>query len=282
MPERGQRKQVPDANTRFTESPFHSFVQSANVARNLGGPPPVQYEYREHISACRSGDGDPSAFFGAFTTCNSAQFSQIPAESGPPLSAPWYQRTRFDTNVLHNLRRGSTEISGTPAPIDGTPNPRNTVRLESGFWVNTGTIDDPGRHGPSVWNISPLPNNPNSVWMQEATFFSAYNARIAVEVDGVAFEVFTSQKTRVKLTSARTGFIALGVFDYARPPATEPTIKLYTVGLKHAAIQYYGTFAPQVWHEISQPLDFNTDMFRFMVWGETPADWSARTGVPLI
>jgi hypothetical protein len=82
-------------------------------------------------------------------------------------------------------------------------------------------------------------------------------------------------------TYPTTGFIALGQIVYNEIDLGLPNGPFVVPStLTNVVVETSGQFAPGVWHNIAQPSAFNFFGYRFAIIGETPAQWTARTGIP--
>lgn len=263
--------------TSYDESEGLAFIESSHIQRNRSGPPPVLYEYRESLYVVRTVDADPNAFFNSWVHCRQMAFGIIPPSIGAPIGAPWFQRHRFESDSGNAGEAVGLTISGVPVPSDAVAT-GGALFDTVDTWRNW-----PG--GFTIWNQSPLPDNPNSVWLQNASFFSASNQRAKMlyeppDEDPREIMIYTSHKSRFKLVQARVGFTALATLRYGKIDTDgTPQALEYTIGIEPIILEFVGTYAPQVWHLIDQPAPFNSELVRFCVWGETPAEWSARTGI---
>lgn len=252
----------------YDESNGLNFIQSGHLQRNHGGSPPPTGFHNQTITIGRTSEGNVNALFDAYITCRLKSFADI--------SAP---------GMLPGVRSYNENDFPQPGMSVGDPC-IDTVRWETfagqPITFERGPVGCPG---PAALVVGAPPNiwNPAFFGGGAEIYYAAYNQEMYCGKKGdvsVKTKAFLSNKARVMLGAGfvdprvYNGFLARATSIYATDANGIRTINNMT-GI---VIEQIGPFAPNVWINIPQPLEFNVDVFRFLVLYETVAEWQARTG----
>lgn len=271
--------------TSFDESAGLVFRQSNHRQRNKVSS--SAFILFETINISRSSRHSNNAFFNAFVRCNEIDFSIIPPfipgnfVSGRTVGRYYMEADVKKVDTEDSLVGGNPRIlypMGTNI-IDSVPNGAlnetavppwyATIGFVPGF---LGRIITPQFNFDSIW--PPLVGIPSE---NVAFILSSFNvSSVEFEWTDDLFSFFQSQKTRFKLITPTVGFMALANFIYHEPFAGFPQVSWF----ENVVVESSGTYAPGVWHAIPFTTQFTTAKFRFVILGETPAQWTARTGIP--
>jgi hypothetical protein len=254
---------------RYDESAGLYFVQSGHRQRNRPSPS-VETSF-ETIVVERSEAYNPTtAFFNTFVHLGTLNFDLIPQP-----------RTGFDAHYWESDLQtppGSTDypdgyvwidsfpdgVAGETVPyLPGNPHQFLSHLLPPGSNILNGA--DKLAYNVKHWSNVFVPSIPG---LQSKSYYSSRKSRFRY-----------SSSTFAAGTYPTTGFVALGTIVY-REIDFGLGIFVEPISVKDVVIERLGAFAPNVWHVLEQPAAFNFFGFRFAIVGETPAEWTARTGIP--
>lgn len=253
------------ATVSFDQSPAKQFVKSAGFARNR----PFGVSFLESIYGKRSRFDD--VFFGT----NGHQFSELDHGSTP----------QVNESCLYEYTNGPI---GLESAVQFGLNDENFLRSPHQFPFGV----SPNLQG-FFQDIFPPIMTANLGVLEPFVYFTSFlasrTAEISISGYPPTYEEFFCQKTRFKIagdwptvfTFPTFGFIARARNVYALPPPPYDFITYpLLIGMDQITLEFSGTFPTNTWVDLAIPLEqgYNTKNFRFAVFGETPAQWSARTG----
>lgn len=216
--------------------------------------------HNESMIFSRTSEGNANAFFDAFIVCATTSFSFI--HSPGAISTPLlYDENDFDNTGL------SDECKVRWIKRSGDP-----LLFESGPTGCPGLGTEFDSAPPDIWNPFYLGG---PAWRQ----YAAFNQETHCVGAAGAEVAYACQKCRVMLPTGLpdfhyNGFLARATSVYS--DNGDGTRSL--TGMTGITLEQDGPFAPDTWININQPLDFNVDVFRFLVLYETIAEWEARSG----